>query len=455
MENEISKPDYELYDRQLCVFCNSVETLTVGWREYSSTELSMDLNSMCIKGARLCYMADQDAVWQREDLKRSRSSQNLVWHDRLKALLTDHLMPMFMAVVKNVRSKIPFVGVKLPRYKGDFADFLPYLEKSLCEDGVMEEAKCDEMIASAILVQRIIYKQNKKKPQGESPEMRFWHLGQLYALTCYLYYHFHKQAGIQQQDPDAGETERLLVATIQGYTHSVEGQRAQKTLRARLVFDNDGCEPNREQLLEAGKRLVTELPENLQYCYMAYRNDMARMAEELITIKPNADELQKLVETISRWQMLHEMIYQIDHPTASTCSLDGSIFNTSLNGRPLDRDHLRGSIARMVQKVEYKNQWFCVWCVLKHRNLLADLHFQAFADQMMQPEWFGREKVPAFKGENISDYSEYLGQTDFTQWSLKGFQDYRALHAKPVKKWSDKLFNTFHHLCYEMDECFA
>ena len=79
---------------------------------------------------------------------------------------------------------------------------------------------------------------------------------------------------------------------------------------------------------------------------------------------------------------------------------------------------------------------------------------KAFADQMMHPDWFGKEKVPTFKGENISDYSDYLGQTDFTLWNLKSFQDYRALHNKPEKKWSDTLFKTFHHLCYEMDEIY-
>lgn len=452
MENEMIRPDYVLFDRQMTVFCNAIEMLVTGWHEYSATELSMDLHSLCIKGARLCYMADQDAVWQREDLTQQRLATNRQWHDSLCRLLQDRLVPMIMEVMQNYHEGVPFAGVKLPRFKGEFADFLPYLQASLNEDGATEDSQSQQLVVDLGALLDVLKERRKKNPEGETSEERFWNLVQLYALTCYLYYHFHKLARLEQQILSIDEAERLLVRFIQEYANSEEGSHALKTFRARLLFENDGRMLSRDQLMAAGKRLVNDIPEGLQYCYMAHRNDTARMAAEIIAQHPVTEELERFIASIAKWQMLHEWIYQMDHPTAQP-ALESGIFNTVLHGRTVDLAKLKEAIGRMVERVEYKNQWFCVWCVLKHHNLLADLHFQAFADQMMRPDWFGRERVPSFKGENISDYSEYLGQNDFTLWSLKDFQDYRILHGKPEKKWSDKLFNTFHHLCYAMDEC--
>ena len=81
-----------------------------------------------------------------------------------------------------------------------------------------------------------------------------------------------------------------------------------------------------------------------------------------------------------------------------------------------DLDQLRERISRMAQLVVQKNQWFCVWCILKHHNLLANLHFEPFATQMMQPDWFGGANVPQFRGDNISDYLDYFGETDYRLW---------------------------------------
>lgn len=453
MQNEILRLDYTLYDRQLTVFCNATKTLVAGWQEYSAMELTMDLRSLCIKGARLCYMADQDVVWQQEDLTHSRLASNKLWQERLHSLLTEHLAPMIAEVTENFHKGMPFSGVKLPRYDGEFADFLPHLLPSLAESGAMDPESCMQLIAESSALQRVLKNRKKKKQEGETPEERFWHLAQLYALACYLYYQFNKLAMVELAEPDLEETERLLVRAIQEYANSEAGQLAMKTYRARLLFENDDRTLSREELVEAGKRLVNEIPESLQYCYMAHQNSIARMAAEIVTLHPEAADIQAFIKTIAKWQLLCEMIYELDHPS-STPTIANTIFKVNPNGKPINIISLRKAIGEMVKRVEYKNQWFCVWCVLKHRNLLSDFHFQAFADQMMHPDWFGKEKVPTFKGENISDYSDYLGQTDFTLWNLRAFREYRALHNKPEKKWSDTLFNTFHHLCYEMDEIF-
>ena len=453
MENSKLRLDYPIYDRQLTVFYNATETLVAGWHEYSATELTMDLRSLCIKSARLCYMADLDVVWQQEDLTRSRSASNQVWQERFHSLLTEHLAPMITEVTENFHRGMPFVGVRLPRYDGEFADILPHLQSSLTETGAMDSESCTQLIAESHVLQSHLKKRKKKKQEGETPEERFWHLAQLYALTCYLYYHFHKMSVAELAEPDKVETERLLVRAIQEYKQSEAGQLALRTYRARLLFENDDRMLSREELAKAGKSLINEIPESLQYCYMAHRNDTARMAAEILAVHPEAADIQAFIKTIAKWQLIGEMIYDLEHP-GTMPTISNTIFNVTPNGKPVNPLVLRKAIGEMVKLVEHKNQWFCVWCVLKHRNLLSDYHFQAFADQMMHPDWFGKEKVPTFKGENISDYSDYLGQTDFTLWNLKAFQEYRTLHNKPEKKWSDTLFKTFHHLCYEMDEIY-
>lgn len=448
MVNEMRQPDYELFDRQLTVFCNTVETLVVGWHEYCGMELSMDLNSLCMKGARLCYIADEDAVWQKEDLTQMRLADNRRWKVVLQDLLRNHLAPMIIEVVDNFRSGVPFSGVDMPSFKGEFSDFLTYLQKSLSEDGA--EEKTEQVIFDIQALHEITCDRVKRKPEGETDLERFWSLVQLYALACYLYYHFHKLSKEDYLPIDDAEAERLLVRAIQDYSNSEEGSYALRTFMARLMFENDDRQLSREQLLSAGKRLVNDIPEVLQYCYIAHRGDTRRMASELLAVHPTADDLRCFVAVIAKWQMLHEQIFRIDHPSVQPVQED-TIFNTVLNGRTVDMKELKSAIGEMVKLVKRKNQWFCVWCVLKHRNLLADTHFQAFADQMMRPDWFGGEAMLRFSGENISDYSSYLGQTDFTLWNLKDFRDYRELHGKSDKKLSDKLFVCFQHLCFEMD----
>lgn len=181
-------------------------------------------------------MADQDVVWQQEDLTRSRLDANKLWHERFHSVLTEHLASMITEVTENYYKGMPFLGVKLPRYDGEFADILPHLQSSLTESGAMDSESCTQLIAKSQILQRFLKKHKKKKQEGETPEERFWHLAQLYALACYLYYHFHKIALAELTEPDKEESERLFVRAIQEYKQSEAGQLALKTYRARLLF---------------------------------------------------------------------------------------------------------------------------------------------------------------------------------------------------------------------------
>lgn len=103
--------------------------------------------------------------------------------------------------------------------------------------------------------------------------------------------------------------------------------------------------------------------------------------------------------------------------------------------------------------VKRKNHWFCVWSVLRFRNLLATEKFEAFAQQMMRPEWFGNEPgVARFSGDTLSEYSGYFTDCLYTRWNEKDYRLYLATHQK--HKWSDSLCERFTRLCLEMDEAF-
>ena len=166
---------------------------------------------------------------------------------------------------------------------------------------------------------------------------------------------------------------------------------------------------------------------------------------------PAADDLQCFVAVIAKWQMLHEQIYRIDHPTVQPV-LENTIFNTTLNGRTVDLKELKSAIGEMVNLVKRKNQWFCVWCVLKYHRLLKNMQFEAFSRQMMHPDWFGKAHVPTFTGDNLSDYKGYFTDNYFKVWNKKSYDYYRSSHDK--KKWSNALFSTFYTLTTRMNDAF-
>ena len=73
--------------------------------------------------------------------------------------------------------------------------------------------------------------------------------------------------------------------------------------------------------------------------------------------------------------------------------------------------------SKMVNLITRKNQWFCVWSVLKHLNLIKhESTFATFAHQMMSIEWFGTiDPRLRFTADNLSDYSRYFNEYDYTE----------------------------------------
>ncbi len=452
MTEETYTLDYALYDRQMAVFCNMMEAFVAGWDICSASELSMDIHSLCFKASRLCYMADLDKIDQQEKLIGERFVLNQTYYDQLGIIVFEQLSPLMSELVSGMKEGTALQGTRLPRFKGQFAEMLPHLSTLLADKN--EGGQLTDMCNEIGDVQKAIQKlQKQAQPYGEKPILRFWHLCELYTYTCYLYFHFKSLVEQESTELPPAELERLFVLCIRNYANSEEGRHTLDTYRARLYFDNNNAPLTREQLNAAGRELVKDIPENLQLCYIDNRNNPGKMIEEVVRRKPSADELLALASAVAKWELLSTMIYELDHPQARQ-TIENTIFYTEMNGKPISLKALRTRIERMTVYIDRKNQWFCIWCVLKHHNLLADLHFEAFATQMMHPDWFGNAGLPTFKGDNISDFRDYFSATDYTRWEYNAFRNYRILHNKSEQKWSDSLFNTFHHLCYSMDEAF-
>lgn len=450
MKQEYQKLDYEIYDRQMEIFCNALELFIEGYREYSASELSMDIRSLCIKASRLCYMADQDYAIQQETLIDERLAQNTTQLDRLGYLINTKFSQMVESVIQNIRNTKSFDGVKLPRLEGEFADILPNISKYIFEDRDTEQL--ENMYELTQKCQNAINNEKKaSNAHGEKSIVRFWNLSNLYAYTCYLYYHFKRLNYHKTADIDEEQLKRLFILSLNNYKDSEEGQRNIETFIGLLNFQSKGSIP-KEKLRTIGTELVNDIPQNLKLCYINHRDEPEKIAGEIMKIKPSANELTALADALNKWAIIKSIINSIDNPKKYKTDKN-NIFRTEINGIFTDFSVLRAKINRMQGLITAKNQWFCVWCVLKHHNLLADTHFEAFATQMMSKDWFSNTNY-FITGDNLSDYSNYFGETDFMRWNYEDFKTYRATHKKSEKKWSDKLFEKFKRLCFEMNEVF-
>lgn len=200
----------------MMIFCLSLEVFIEGYNDYSSTELTNDIHSLCFKASRLCFMADQDLTIQQEELINNRFSENCLYQDRLADIIFNRFNQMIMSVINNYHEKTPFCGIKLPRFEGQFGDILPHISKYIFNK---DEAETMQNICEAAkITQEAIEKEKKTtKHQGENDVLRFWNLCRLYALTCYLYYHFKHLNEITTEEISQDELERLFGIAINNY----------------------------------------------------------------------------------------------------------------------------------------------------------------------------------------------------------------------------------------------
>ena len=182
------------------------------------------------------------------------------------------------------------------------------------------------------------------------------------------------------------------------------------------------------QMRSEQRKLQNEVPDSLLLPFLHHVNDAYEMGKEVNRLTFTAEEYISLLSATAKWQLLEQRIYECLNPNEIKPQFDNEVFVTVLNGRPVKMEELRKTISLMVKLVNRKNQWVCVWSVLKHHNLLGNYSHEAFARQMMSSYWFGDvEDYKRFSGDTLREYKRYFSDYDYTQWDNDEFLEQKQL----------------------------
>lgn len=442
--------DYISFDRQLDNMIAMSGILVSEQDDCDTQELTFDIVSLLTKVNRLCAMAEADYAVQLEQLKRPRKDKNLYYSEKLQALIAA-VMPFLKNVTRVVHENRTFEGKKQGANISVTSSFLHELtgmSEMLCADN-MEWGSFVESFAG---LESLVKKKFKAtKYPGMTSVERVWLLLQYFVKLCYLQYHFKRVSRMDYQEIDAAEAERLLTQMIQAYADSEEGESELLRYEAVLRYDNDGRALSEEQLKAAQKALLNDVPKSLQLLYMQHVDDVNALAHGLTQIPCDEPELDSLIAVVAKWQLLSSRMAQKKRSQQSLQPLYNEVFVNSVNGKPVDLHALKGCIERMLPSIKRKNHWFCVWCVLKHHNLLATTESASFARQMMHKDWFRNiDQGKHFSGDTLRDYNGYLANVDYTNWQDKEYLLYKEQYNK--SRWSSALCTNFRNICREMEE---
>ncbi len=439
--------DYISFDRQLDNMIAMSEILVTELDDCGTQELTFDIVSLHTKVNRLCAMADIDYAIQLAQLKRPRIDQNLHYYGSLQTLIAE-MVPFLKNVVRGVRENRTLEGRRQTQNLPVSSDFLSKLSE-LTEVNEEEKVEWGSLVDDFTAMESLIKKKLKAtKFPGMTTVERVWLLLQCFVKICYLKYHFQRVSRLDYLEIDSAEAERLLTQMIQAYADSEEGKSELLRYEAVLRYDNDGKALSVEQLKEAQKALLNDVPQKMQLLYMQHVDDINALAHGLTKIPCDESELDRLIAVVAKWQLLSSRMAQLAQPQQNT--LYNEVFVESLNGKPVDLHALKNSIERMLPYIKRKNHWFCVWCVLRHHNLLASTESAAFARQMMHKDWFGGiEAGKRFSGDTLRDYNGYLANVDYTVWNEKEYLLYKERYNK--SKWSVALCTNFRNICREME----
>ena len=440
---------YEVFDRQVNALINQGMMLVKGYDDMTTMELNLDLKSFYIKASKVCVMADIDFRLQHENFCRERAQQNIDFHKAMNLFVIGMLSPFINRVVARYQADERFEGVKAELYPYSISEVIPCL-KEIPEINF-------EGIDNTIAATRLIELEMKKQEEARFPDIphieRMWMLFQVYALMCYLMLHFIRMDELTQEKLDPEEGLQMLLAHLKRYAYSPEGSLELERYMESLRFDHDGVLT--EPLLRAAqKELRKEVPQRLQLCFMKHIDDLDALVDDLAALgEIEMQEFSELIAAICKWQLLARELEELSRPQLTVEKLPNQVFCTMLHDKRIDLRELRERIKRMLPLVKQKNHWFCVWSVLRFRNLLATEKFETFAQQMMSAEWFGRESgVVSFSGDTLNECSGYFTDCLYTRWNEKDYQLYLATH--PKKKWGTTLCQRFFRLCLLMDEEF-
>lgn len=443
---------YESFDRQLYNFYMMSHVLIKGWEDYSSQEMTFDINSLCIKASRLCYMADQDLAIQHTDISHQRKQENETHLAHISLIVVTELSNFLKTVIQDIRNGKKVEGHKSPMFPSELSSILPKLSDLLISDGMTSAGLTAFNIDISQMEKDFMKKVKFTKFPSVRYEERLWNLIRFYMMACYLLLHFRRVCQVSNQGMSQEEAARLMEMGVQKYMNEGEGKRQLELYFSNLVYDNNGKPLNEQQLLDARKELKKLVPQNLKLAFLNYADDVRQLGAALVHLNFTADEYYTLQDATAKYQLIQQKIYELHYPEEAVQTLHNEVFYTVVNGRAVNMQELKKSIAKMVALVSKKNQWFCVWSVLKHHNLLRDdITFSAFANQMMSKDWFGDiEPRRRFSADNLSDYSHYFAEYDYTRWNKEMFLEKKELFG--MKKWSNSLFDTFFTLCQDMEK---
>jgi len=442
---------YEVFDRQLETYYMMCQVLVHGWEDYGTQEMNFDIRSLCIKASRLCYMADQDLALQHADLTHHRKLANEHHLNKVTQVVGSELCPFLRDVVNRYRETKVLQGHKSPLFTAQMSILLPKLKDILMDDGMKEE-ELDDFISDIQTVERGFLKQVKfAKYPGVRPEERFWNLLQLFALSCYLVQHFRRASnccGKIWSDDDWG---RLTEAAVQNCMQDEKMKAELDLYFSTLEYNHDKGDLGEEEMRQAQHELRNEVPQSVLLPYLHHVDDAYQMGMELSKCRFTAAECRQLFLTTAKWQILEANIFMLHHPEEIEESLSNEVFYKAVNGRLIDLKELKATISKMLPLVNRKNQWFCVWCVLKHHNLLRNLSHEAFARQMMSKDWFGGVVTDQqrFSGDTLREYKRYFSEYDYAQWNNEMFLEQKQLFG--MTKWSNSLCEKFKQKCQEME----
>ena len=442
---------YEVFDRQLHNFYLMLNVLMEGWDDYSPQELTFDIRSLCTKANRLCHMAGQDLVMQHSDIAQQRKEANEEHCSKLDILVGSHLTPLMARIVKESRAGHYIEGNRTKWAPIEMTELFPLLNEYLEDDDLTDGKILD--VKDIEDIEKLISKNLKPtKIAGVKPVERLWNLFQLYSMACYLWLHFRRVSHFTTLAKSEEQMARLMEMSVQQY--QLENPAEIERYFATLLYINNVERLSEAELLDARKELIKEVPKNLQLAFARYVGDIRKLGAQLIHIDFTADEMKQLLSATVKWHLIEQELYTLHHPERIKPSLGNQVFFDVINGTPIDMEQLRDKMQKMVNMVTRKNHWFCVWCVLKHHNLLRDTqNFEAFAQQMMSPKWFGDiDERYAFSGDTLREYRRYFSYIDYEEWDNDEFLAQRA--AFKMKKWSPNLCQQFTNLCDKMEAVF-
>ena len=257
------------------------------------------------------------------------------------------------------------------------------------------------------------------------------------------------------EEVNSEEAGRMLTGQVLVYIETDKGKEDFRNFIAVLKYENDGQMPEYDELNVERKHLIKQVPRAFQTCFMEHIDDINELAMSIVAIKPlpNDKEYEALLSAIAKYQWLTEQMYEYEHPESIQPELYNKVFYTSMNGIPVDFKRLRKKIEKMLNLINRKNHWFCIYSVLKYHHYIKDPVATHFAEQMRHHDWFSNlPDFLKFSGETLTEYNGYLNENTFPSWNRERYESFRLLNGK--KKWSPDLWSKFQRLCYELDEVF-